>query len=191
MSKVEKFFKDVPPNAVFVRSPYNYDMDAASIESGLLCEDPTLAQQSGAADCDINSLLERAGRGLPLPVADRLPQYGDFVMTANDYHTAYNQVIAAQEAFDSLPAKVRARFENDPAEMLDFVTKEENRDEAVALGLIPPAASPPAGDLSIPPAAKRAQHAGEAEGGVGKSSKERTSFLRRSKPDLEGDSGED
>ena len=44
-----------------------------------------------------------------------------------------------------LPAKVRARFDNDPQMFLEFVASEDNRQEAVELGLIklaPPVAEP-------------------------------------------------
>ena len=36
----------------------------------------------------------------------------------------------------ALDANVRKRFHNDPAELIDFVSDEKNRDEAVRLGLL-------------------------------------------------------
>ena len=54
-----------------------------------------------------------------------------------DYHTSMNHVLAAQEAFQSLPSKIRQRFQNDPGQFLDFVQSEENREEAISLGLLP------------------------------------------------------
>ena len=41
---------------VFVRSGNNYDMQAVSDETGLLCEDASLAKQSFAEECDINKI---------------------------------------------------------------------------------------------------------------------------------------
>jgi len=35
-----------------------------------------------------------------------------------------------------LPAKMRARFHNDPQELLEFISNEENRAEAEKLGLV-------------------------------------------------------
>ena len=42
--------------APFLRTPYNYDTVAASNESGLGCEDPTLTQQQFAEESDINTI---------------------------------------------------------------------------------------------------------------------------------------
>jgi phage internal scaffolding protein len=119
----------------FLRTPYNYDRDIASNESGLECLDPTMAQQQFREECDINTIMERFGRTGELIAPVRMPQYGDFD-GVNDYHSAMNAIVEAQSAFDSLPAKVRARFGNDPAEFLDFVYNEENREEAIRLGLV-------------------------------------------------------
>ena len=119
----------------FLRSPYNYDRDVASNESGLECLDPSMAQQQFREECDINTIMERFGRTGELIAPIRMPQYGDFD-GVNDYHSAMNAIVEAQSAFDQLPAKVRARFGNDPAEFLDFVYNEENRDEAIRLGLV-------------------------------------------------------
>ena len=45
--------------AIFLRTPYNYDLDAASNESGLACEEPSLAQQHYKDECDINTILQK------------------------------------------------------------------------------------------------------------------------------------
>lgn len=123
---------------VFLRADNGYDTDEVSNATGLACEDPSLAQQSFKDECDINTILERFGVTGELPTARAVPQYGDFSQVV-DYQTAMNSVRASQEAFMELPAKIRARFENDPAKLLDFLGDEANRDEAVALGLVPKA----------------------------------------------------
>ena len=46
-----------------------------------------------------------------------------------------NQIIAAQEAFNSLPSDIRKKFDNDPAEFLEFVSDEKNNDEMIQMGL--------------------------------------------------------
>ena len=119
----------------FLRTPYNYNRDEASNESGLECLDPTMAQQQFREECDINTIMERFGRTGELIAPVRMPQYGDFD-GVNDYHSAMNAIVEAQSAFDQLPAKLRARFSNDPAEFVEFCTNEENRDEAIRLGLV-------------------------------------------------------
>ena len=53
--------------APFVRSPYNYDMSAVSDETGLCCEDESLAIQSAKEDADINTIVRRFGLTGELP----------------------------------------------------------------------------------------------------------------------------
>jgi len=119
----------------FLRTPYNYDTDAASNESGLHCEDASLAQQHFKDECDINNILRQFNITGLLPEAPLSPRYGDFTGVV-DYHSALNQVIAAEDEFMSLPATLRARFENDPARLIEFLNNPQNKDEAVSLGLV-------------------------------------------------------
>lgn len=127
-------------NAVFLRTPYNYDKDAASNESGLHCEDASLAQQHYKEECDINTILQKFNISGILPEQPLSPRYGDFT-GIGDYHTALNRVIAAQDEFDGLPAQIRARFDNDPAKLIEFLENSENRPEAEQLGLVETAAA--------------------------------------------------
>jgi len=127
-------------NNVFLRTPYNYDKDAASNESGLHCEDASLAQQHFKEECDINTILQKFNISGLLPEQPLSPRYGDFT-GIGDYHTALNRVIAAQDEFDALPAQIRARFNNDPAQLIEFMENSENRPEAVELGLVEKAAA--------------------------------------------------
>jgi phage internal scaffolding protein len=120
---------------VFVRNPYNYDMALASEESGLVCQDPSLAQQHMKDECDINVIVERFGVTGQIPVTPLEPSYGDF-SGVSDYHTALNAIRASEEAFMALPAKIRARFDHDPNALLNFLQNEDNRDEAIEIGLI-------------------------------------------------------
>ena len=123
--------------APFLRTPYNYDTIAASNESGLACEEPTLAQQQFKDECDINNILRQFNVTGQLPDAPLSPRYGDFT-GIGDYKTALDRVIAAEEEFMSLPAQIRARFNNDAAELIQFLDQDENRAEAEKLGLVEP-----------------------------------------------------
>jgi len=127
-------------NTVFLRTPYNYDRDAATNESGLACEEPSLAQQHFKDECDINNILRQFNITGLLPEQPLSPRYGDF-SGIGDYHTALNRVIAAQDEFDGLPANIRARFDNDPANLIEFLENEKNRSEAEELGLVNKAAA--------------------------------------------------
>lgn len=129
----------------FIRSPFNYDMSAASAESALVCLDASMAQQSSKEECDINTIVRRFGLTGTLPEGLRAPQYGDFT-SVYDFQTALNAVRSASETFMAMPAEVRSRFGNDAQVFLQFVGDAENRDEARRLGLLVPevAAEPPA-----------------------------------------------
>jgi len=119
----------------FLRTAYNYDLDAASNESGLHCEDASLTQQHFKDECDINNILRQFNITGLLPESPLSPRYGDFT-GISDYHSALNQVIAAEDEFMALPAQIRSRFDNDPAKLIDFLGKSENKDEAIKLGLV-------------------------------------------------------
>lgn len=121
---------------VFVRSPYNYDMDQASDEAGLsFVGTESMTQQQFAEEVDINTIVRRFGLTGQLPENVRVPEYGDFT-GISDYQSALNAVIAADEMFMAMPADVRAKFDNDPQKMLVFLGDDKNRDEAVKLGLV-------------------------------------------------------
>jgi phage internal scaffolding protein len=121
--------------APFLRTPYNYDLDAASNESGLHCEDATLTQQHFKDECDINNILRQFNVTGLLPENTLSPRYGDFT-GIGDYHTALNRVIAAEDEFMALPAQIRSRFDNDPANLIEFLENSDNKDEAIKLGLV-------------------------------------------------------
>lgn len=92
-------------------------------------------KQSFKAQCDINKIVDKARvTGLVGHLNTKKPVYGD-VSDIPDYQSALSIVIKADEAFSSLPSKVRNRFHNNPVEMIDFLSNKENFDEAVKLGL--------------------------------------------------------
>lgn len=137
----------------FIRTAYNYDMDKVSQETGLACPEETLTQQQFLEESDINFIAERYGLYGEMPQVRQPPSYGDFTGIF-DFQTAQNAVRNAVEQFMQLPAKMRARFDNSPQKLLEFLDDTDNRDQAIALGLIPkPEAAPaaaPGGDTPTP-----------------------------------------
>lgn len=121
----------------FLRSAYNYDVDAASAEVGLTCDDPSLAIQSAEEESNINTIVRRFGLTGELPSDVKMPQTGDFT-NIPDFHTAMNMVRKTQEEFLRVPADVRARFGNDPQAFMNFVEDDNNREEARRMGLLKP-----------------------------------------------------
>lgn len=140
-------------NTVFLRTAYNYDRNEASDESGLSCPEPTRTKQAFKEECDINTIVRRFGITGQLPTGVRMPTYGDFTGLSN-YHEALNAIAQANEAFDEMPAHVRARFHNNPAEFVDFCSNPDNHKEALKLGLLAPQAADLAAgaNLATPPA---------------------------------------
>lgn len=119
----------------FVRSAYNYDMDEASVESGLTCPEPSLAKQEYAEESDINTIVEQFGLTGQLPQGLEAPTFGDFT-GVDDYQSALNAIMEAEAAFMEMPANVRSRFENNPQLFVEFCSDEANREEATKLGLV-------------------------------------------------------
>ena len=105
--------------------------------SDLVCNDPSLAQQSFKDEVDINVLLERFKVTGQLPQNVVLPTYGDFT-GLTDYRTAMAAVLKAQDQFMAMPADIRSRFGNDPQAFMDFCSKEENLPELRRMGLANP-----------------------------------------------------
>lgn len=131
-----------------MRTPYNYDTDAVSNETGLACMDESLAIQSAAEEADINTIVKRFGLTGQLPEQVAMPKSGDFTGLP-DFHTAMNMVRRAQEEFLLIPADIRARFHNDPQEFMAFVENADNREEAKRLGLLKIVADPVVQDVRI------------------------------------------
>lgn len=127
----------------FVRNPYNYDSDELSDQTGLACPEATLTQQQFLQESDINYIAERFMKTGEVKQVVHMPMSGDF-QGIFDFQSAMNTVVQAKQEFMTLPAKVRSRFDNDPAKLIAFLEDKENKDEAMALGLIPrPRIDPP------------------------------------------------
>lgn len=102
-------------------------------------EDEDLVQHSMAAECDINTIMARYQKtGELTHVASQAAIYGDFY-DVTDYKTGQERLLEADALFMELPAKLRDRFDNDPAKFVAFATDEKNLDELRELGLAEPA----------------------------------------------------
>jgi len=118
-----------------VKNPVTYDRDKNSANATFCFSKPSLTKQSFRDECDINNILRKFNVSGQLPIGSVQPQYGDF-SGITDYQSALNAVMAAQDSFLALPAKVRAKFDNDPALFVEFASDEANKDEMKALGLL-------------------------------------------------------
>lgn len=136
-----------------IRKRYGYDTHAVSFATGLAIEDNeenNRTKQEFAEEVDINTLLRRFNITGQLPENVRMPTYGDFT-DVYDFHTAANAIAEAREAFEQMPADVRYRFNNDPAQFVAFCDNEDNRAEAEKLGLVDPRPAPAPEPAPTPP----------------------------------------
>lgn len=99
-------------------------------------KDVPLTQQSAKDECDINLIVEKAKRGAIVShVNPAAPQYGSLIGFPS-FREALDIVTKAQLAFAALDARIRDRFANDPAKLVDFLQDSKNLEEAIALGLV-------------------------------------------------------
>ena len=131
---------------------------------------PSRAKQSFKEECDINTIMAKYEKtGLIDHNARYRGEYAD-VTGAIELQEALQIVEDANDAFDSLTAKIRKRFDNSPEKFLTFVTNPENREAIREMGLMEPVTvapvpkppdpvvTPPA-NLNPAPAAPTAQPA--------------------------------
>lgn len=97
----------------------------------------SLTQQQFKDECDINKIVANYVRTGEIPLSalnKRAAMYAD-VSAVGDLMDALETVQAAREGFATLPAKVRDRFANDPAQLLAFLADPRNAEESATLGL--------------------------------------------------------
>lgn len=114
---------------------------------------PSRTKQSFKSECDINNIMARYQTTGILEFANKHEaQYAD--VSSMDYQESMQKIAQANSMFNDLPSSMRARFENDPAQMLAFLQNEANREEAVSLGLVNASPSPVMVPTSAPEASQ-------------------------------------
>jgi phage internal scaffolding protein len=117
---------------------------------GFVNDEPSMTQQQFKDEADINNIMARYQKtGVlvdPLTQTTRKPMFDDF-SELGDFRDHQQAVIDAQEMFMDLPSRLRARFGNDPAELLQWLSRPENKEEAIELGLF---SKPSAETLEMP-----------------------------------------
>lgn len=133
-----------------VRSPFNFDPDVVSFQSGIdFSNSPSRAQQHFRDETDINVMVQRFQR-TGVPPAPPVPLMSEFDEVF-DFQSAMDMVVKAKQAFATLPSKVRSRFQNDPGKFLEFFNDPENAPEAIRMGLASALPEPvPAADNAVP-----------------------------------------
>lgn len=115
-------------------------------------------QPHKAQGTDINDIMSRHARlpaGSPIghgQGTDKM-SYMDLTILPESYHAAQNLVVDMKHRFSALPSRVRARFANEPVQLLRFLQDPRNLEEARRLGLVAPAAPGSRGDVPPDPKA--------------------------------------
>ena len=117
--------------------------DSRAVEFG-----PSMTQQHFKDECDINVIL-KSYRG-KIPASTEPAFFMDCTVT--DLQSAYEIAEDIGARFDSLDSEVRARFNNNPLELLEFVHNADNETAAIELGLLPKPESAPASEPAPVPA---------------------------------------
>lgn len=114
-------------------------------------EDSEYTKQEFKQECDINNILNKYAATGEIPNLNHAPpQYLD-VSSGHDFQAAMEYVAGAQSLFQDMPANIRARFGNDPAQFLDFCSHEKNRPELAEMGLLRPTPAPVIPVADLPP----------------------------------------
>lgn len=130
-----------------------YDAKAVSDATAVDPGTEMLTQQHLKEEVDVNNIVRRFGLS-ELPRWSREGVYGDFT-GISDYESAREKIASVDRAFMSLPADIRDRFRNDPAELVRFAesVSEDEFEAAMApeASSEPAAPAPAAAPVSNPP----------------------------------------
>lgn len=100
--------------------------------------DKIITKQSFKNECDINRIMAKylkTGVMSDAALNQRNAIFAD-VSEIGDFQQNQQVIQEADKAFNTLPPEIRNRFHNSPAQLLDFCSNPENREEAIELGII-------------------------------------------------------
>lgn len=119
-----------------MKQPKIYDPYNRLPEAGITFAEGTgKTDQSQVDDCDINKIMARYKKLGVLPPETAVKQFID-VSNIGDYHSSMNAILAAQDAFMQLDARIREAFENDPALLIAALEDPSQKEKLVSLGLV-------------------------------------------------------
>lgn len=130
-----------------------YDGSVTNPVTGEVTYPVSKTKQAMLAECDVNRIIKQFSATGQIKHISAKAALGAYTNLPNDmdFQSALNIVIEGEKAFATLPAKVRDRFGNSPAEFLQFLDDPKNKDEAIALGLFKKPPAPPQEPPVSPP----------------------------------------
>lgn len=97
--------------------------------------EPSMTEMSHAKSCDIHNIMKKYEK---TGVLDHVSQYEGSYMdygSIPDFHQAHKMIAEANSMFETVPARIRADFDNDPTKFVDFMQNPDNREQIEAYGL--------------------------------------------------------
>lgn len=124
----------------------------------------SIVDESKLPDTDLNVLVKRWQRGEVVPQFAPM-QFGN-VADVGDYQEMQERLLVVTNAFATLPAHMRAFFDNDPVKFADQLVDPARREALVELGLLKgEEAEPPVEAAKPTPPAGPAAGPGPGDGG--------------------------
>jgi len=109
--------------------------DSGRIRVRTLNSQPSKTDQSYKEDCDANNIIRKFNRtGMVTHVSKVQGKFAD-VSDVPDLLQGMERINEAKEAFMEVPAKIRAKFDNDVSKFYEYVSNPENHEEMVKMGL--------------------------------------------------------
>lgn len=97
---------------------------------------PVLTKQAFKDEVDINKIIARFEKtGMIEAINSKQPFYGD-VSDIKDYKESLEIVKEAEALFMAMSPEIRERFDHDPQEMIEFLSDNKNKKEAIELGMV-------------------------------------------------------
>lgn len=97
----------------------------------------TLTEQNHKERVQIQNILHRYTKtGMLLHVNSLEGTYGDFPNHI-DFKTMQDTIAAAKSMFESIPAQIRAKFDNNPAKFLEKVHDTKEHEALIEMGFHP------------------------------------------------------
>ncbi|AXH77792.1 MAG: internal scaffolding protein [Microviridae sp.] len=97
------------------------------------------AKQEFKAETDINTILRKyvdTGEWQEAPELLARDTFFNAVEAVTDYQDAMDLIAESDEIFNGLPAEIRARFNNSPSELIDWLSSGANTAEALELKIV-------------------------------------------------------
>lgn len=135
LEEIKKGKKDKAGNEIYPSGKYILRRPDGSRKVITINREPSKTDQSFAADCDVNKIMARYRKGVPLPTSKRIQGYYADVSDVGDIVEMEEKMQAAKEDFQQIPAKIRKMFNNDIHELARFLKDPLNDTRAIELGL--------------------------------------------------------